>query len=98
MKTTKYIYRTVGEHTFRVRMDKTKGSNLIRYEIQKPPRNWWERLKKSFTMDCYYYNYWSPSLTEKSLEECIAYDINEVAQKLDTQKATEERELENDAD
>ena len=97
MKTTKYIYRTVGKHIFRVRMDMFKDSSfgiLIRYEIQKPPRNWWERLKQLLTMDCYYYSYWSPFLTEKSLEECITYDTNEVAQKLDMQEAPE-KEWEN---
>lgn len=56
----KYDFRRLGEHTFRIRFDKTNEGS-IRYEIQPPvniPRNLWERIYQFFTVGYYHLGYW----------------------------------------
>ena len=93
MRNTKYDYRRLGEHTFRVRMDKIDETSLglcVRYEIQEPadiPRNWWERLKQFFTVSCYHLGYWVPSMCDDSLEERITWAMTSIVEDWNTQDA-----------
>lgn len=95
MNTTKYDYRRLGKHIFRIRMDKledTTFGTIIRYEIQEPaeiPRNWWERLKQFFTVNRYDFGYWIPSLSDGTLEERITHAMNRVVQGWEIQDAAE---------
>jgi len=95
MKTTKYDYRRLGKHIFRIRMDKIHDSifgTMIRYEIQEPadiPRNWWERLKQVFTVTCYHFGYWCPGLSELTFEEHLTHAMNGVVQGWEAQDAAE---------
>lgn len=95
MRNTKYDYRRLGEHVFRIRMDKIDDTPLgfcVRYEIQEPadtPRNWWERLKQIFTVSCYHYGYWFPSTSDDSLEDRITWAMTSVVEDWDTQNAAE---------
>lgn len=95
MNTTKYNYRRIGNHLFRIRLDRYDDTCFgirIRYEIQEPadiPRNWWERLKQFFTVGCYHFGYWCPSLSEITLEERLTRAMNEIIQEWETQNAAE---------
>lgn len=95
MNTTKYDYRRLGKHIFRIRMDKLEGTTfgiMIRYEIQEPadvPRNRWEGLKQFFTVNRYDFGYWIPSLPDDTLEERITHAMNGVVQGWEIQDAAE---------
>lgn len=95
MNTTKYDYRRLGKHIFRIRMDRCDDTSLglrVRYEIQEPadiPRNWWERLKQVFTVSCYHFGYWIPSAHDGSLEDHITWAMKSVVEDWDTQNAAE---------
>ena len=92
---TKYNYRRLGEHIFRVRLDKDYDSAfglIIRYEIQEPtetPRNLWERIKQFFTVKTYHCGYWIPSMSDDSLDERIIWAMNLVVEDLNTQETAE---------
>lgn len=94
MNTTKYIYRRIGKHVFRIRIEKLEDSFfglMFRYEIQEPaniPRNWWERLKQFFTVTCYHFGYWCPNWSEMTLEERLIHAMNGVVQEWESQDAT----------
>ena len=93
---TKYDYRRLGKHLFRIRFDKydddaTLGT-MIRYEIQEPadaPRNWWERLKQFFTVKSYHFGYWIPFLHDDTLDERIAEAMSLVVESWDAEAEAE---------
>lgn len=88
---TKYDYRRLGEHLFRIRFDKyddTTFGTMIRYEIQEPadaPRNRWERFKQFFTVKSYHFGYWIPSLCDDTLQESITEAMAFVVESWDTE-------------
>ena len=92
MNTTKYDYRRLGEHIFRIRLDRMDDDFgvRVRYEIQEPadiPHNWWEKLKQFFTVACYDFGYWSPSFCNNSLEDHITRAMETVVQGWEIQDA-----------
>lgn len=94
MKNTKYDYRRLGKHIFRVRFDKFSDTFglIVRYEIEDPadiPRNLWERLKQFFTVTCYHFGYWVPSMSDDTLEERVAKAMALVVEDWDTQSNAE---------
>lgn len=96
MRNTKYDYRRLGKHIFRIRMDKIENTPFdfcVRYEIQEPadpPRNLWEQLKQFFTVKCYHLGYWIPSTCDDSLEERITWAMESIIKDWDIQNAAKE--------
>lgn len=95
MKDTKYDYRRLGKHIFRIRFDKFSDATfglMVRYEIEDPadiPRNLWERLKQFFTVSRYHFGYWIPSRSGDTLEERVAKAMALVVEDWDTQSNAE---------
>ena len=86
---SKYDYRRIGNHVFRIRFDRTQDG--IRYEIQAPanlPRNFFEKIIQFFTVESYHFGYWFP-WHEDTLDERVTRMMSAVVEGWEAQNNME---------